>query len=132
MSFHELTNMTVQNTYEVRRTGLNRLSIIVDGEDGPVSNPQLMLCGVDAILLRDDNSQIVLPDFPQEYIPELLQGRSVLIGEREVTKEVSDTLFYSVARTPVKRFYEALVSISKVMEKTKPEILPSGIKAANA
>jgi hypothetical protein len=132
MSFHGFAQMSVQNAYEVRRTGLNRLSIIIDGDDEPVSNPRLLLCGDDVVLIRDDSVSIVLPEFPQEYIPEILQGRTVLIGERDSAGMAGDmSMIFPKLHTPVRRFYEAVVCVKRedIKVQKAENVIPA---AANA
>lgn len=128
MSFHEFKQMKVQASYEVRRTGLNRLSIIIDRLERPVKNPRLVFYGDEAALVLEDNTCIILPEFPQEYIPELLQGRTVLIGEKEMSREgTEEKTLFPMAWTPVKRFFEAEISINRVSTpagKTGGRIMP--------
>ena len=113
MGFHEFANMSVQSDYEVRRTGLNRLSIIINGIDDIALNPRLIINGDDAILVHDERNSVVLPEFPQKYVAEMLQSRTVLIGEKEPEPQGPMTTMFSPYRTPIRRFYEALVCISQ-------------------
>lgn len=117
MSTQEKDQISVQNNYEVRRTGFNRLSIIVDSDETPVVNPRLFLIGDDAILERNGDFRVILPEFPQEYILELLPGHSVLIGEREDAGGFAnmESMMFSSPNIPVRRFYEAMVCTDSEM-----------------
>jgi hypothetical protein len=115
MSFQELSQLTIQSNYEVRRTGLNRLSIIIEATNEAARNPRLILNGDDAVLVHDEANSIVLPEFPQQYVPELLQNHTVLIGEKE-PQPFSGSFglgVYAMSRSPVRRFYEAIVCVSR-------------------
>ncbi|NCC21856.1 MAG: hypothetical protein EOM26_05260 [Alphaproteobacteria bacterium] len=112
MGFRNFAHLSVQSTYEVRRTGLNRLSIIIEGLDEKVNNPRLLLNGDEAILVHDERNSIVLPEFPQQYLPELLQSSSVLVGEKEPPPRGPVTGLYSASRSLVRRFYEADVCLA--------------------
>ncbi len=109
MGFHGANNTRIQSDYEVRRTGLNRLCIVIDGSEEAAANPRLILNGTEAILIHDEVNAIVLPEFPMQYVNEMLRSGTVLIGEKESVPANGFMASYS-GNTPVRRFYEASVS----------------------
>lgn len=93
--------------YQIQRTGLNRLCIMIDGFEEPCDSPCLVVRGFEVMLLRDEAHAVTLPDFPRGFLHEILRGGSIMIGERAMGDEPEE----EGAMPRMQRFYEAAVHI---------------------
>ncbi len=106
----------VERNYEIGRTGLNRLCVYIPAVDLRPSAPALILQSHDALLIHSRGYQILLPDFPLSVRQDLMEAKTVLIGEMEGGASIMGTEFdpVSVNMLPVRRFYEARVRCAAV------------------